>query len=60
MLRYPVRLTLAGDHLVMLTSHDVPEAVVIGATEDDPFRQALPVLETALGGYVVECRSIPR
>jgi predicted RNase H-like HicB family nuclease len=44
----------------MLSFHDVPEAVIVAAGEDDAFSRALPVLETVLGGYVLEGRSIPR
>ncbi len=43
----------------MLTFHDVPEAVIVAAAEDDAFGRAVPVLETVLGGYVLEGRSIP-
>lgn len=59
MLAYPVRVTPVDKHLVMLTFHDVPEAVVVAADEDDAFGRAPAVLETVLGGYVLEGRSIP-
>jgi predicted RNase H-like HicB family nuclease len=59
MLTYPVRLTPVEERLIKLTFHDVPEAVVVAADEDDAFGRALPALETVLGGYVLEGRSIP-
>jgi antitoxin HicB len=59
MLSYPVRLIPEGNGYVMLTFHDVPEAVVVGESEDDAIDRALPLLETVLGSYVVEGRSIP-
>lgn len=58
MLSYPVRL-IPKDEGLMLTFPDVPEAVVSGADEDEVFREALPILETVLGGYVLEGRPIP-
>lgn len=58
MLSYPVRLIPERDG-VMLTFPDIPEAVVSGGDEDEVFRKALPVLETVLGGYVLEGRAIP-
>ena len=59
MLSYPVRLIPEGNGHVMLTFHDVPEAVVVGDREDDAMDRALPLLETVLCSYVVEGRSIP-
>ncbi|HLL59846.1 MAG TPA: type II toxin-antitoxin system HicB family antitoxin [Allosphingosinicella sp.] len=59
MLSYPVRLIPEDNGYVMLTFHDVPEAVVVGESEDDAIERALPLLETVLGSYVVEGRSIP-
>ena len=43
----------------MLTFHDVPEAVVVGSSEEDALGRARPLLETILGGYVVDGRPIP-
>ena len=57
MLSYPVRLVPEEGGLV--TFHDVPEAVVVAASEDDAIERALPVLETVLSTYVVRGHSIP-
>ena len=59
MLAYPVRVTPVEDNLVVLTFHDIPEAVVVAADEEDAFGRAAAALETVLGGYVLEGRSIP-
>lgn len=59
MLRYPVRLIPADEGRVMLCFPDVPEAVVVGETEDDAFEKAVNVLEAVLSGYVVEAKPIP-
>jgi predicted RNase H-like HicB family nuclease len=59
MLSYPVRLTPVDDRLIMLTFHDLPEAVVVASDEDDAFGRAPQVLETVLSSYVLEGRSIP-
>ena len=59
MLSYPVRLIPGDDGSVTLTVIDIPEVVVVGADEDEVFRQALPQLETVLAGYVVEGRALP-
>jgi predicted RNase H-like HicB family nuclease len=59
MLSYPVRLTPAGERMVMLTFHDLPEAVVVAADEEDAFARAGAALEAVLGGYVLEGRSLP-
>jgi predicted RNase H-like HicB family nuclease len=58
-LSYPVRVTPLDDHLVVVTFHDLPEAVIVAADEEDAFGRAQQVLETVLGGYVLEGRSIP-
>jgi antitoxin HicB len=59
MLSYPVHVMPEGDQAVMLTFPDVPEAVVVGRSEDDAFRGAPRVLEAILAAYVVEGRPIP-
>ena len=59
MLAYPVRVTPVDKHLVRLTFHDLPEAVIVAGGEDDAFGRAPAVLETVLGGYVLEGRAIP-
>lgn len=59
MLSYPVRVRPEGEQAVMLTFPDVPEAVVVGLSEDDALRGAPRVLEAILAAYVVEGRPIP-
>jgi antitoxin HicB len=59
MLSYPARLAPAGEKMVLLTLPDVPEAVVVAASEDEAIEKAPEILEGVLGGYVVEGRSIP-
>lgn len=59
MLSYPVRLTPAAETDVKLTFPDVPEAEVLGTSEEDVFSRALPELEKALAAYVVDGRPIP-
>lgn len=59
MLNYPVRLNAEGARAVMLIFPDVPEAVVLGASETDALNKAVPVLEVILAGYLDEGRSIP-
>ncbi len=59
MLSYPVKLNPEGERAVMLQFPDVPEAVVVGASEGDALRKAVPVLEVILAGYLDEGRTIP-
>jgi predicted RNase H-like HicB family nuclease len=59
MLSYPIRVTPGSDGCVMLTFHDVPEAVVVGRSEDEAIGRAQPLLETILDGYVLDGRPIP-
>jgi antitoxin HicB len=59
MLSYPVHIMPGGEQAVVLTFPDVPEAVVVGRTEDDAFRGAPRVLEAILAAYVIEGRPIP-
>jgi predicted RNase H-like HicB family nuclease len=56
---YPVRVVPEGEGAVMLLFPDVPEAVVVGRSEDDAFDRAVPVLEAVLTGYVDEGRPLP-
>ena len=56
---YPVRVVPEGEGGVMLLFPDVPEAVVVGQSEDDAFDRAVPVLEAALTGYADEGRPLP-
>jgi predicted RNase H-like HicB family nuclease len=60
MLSYPVKLNPEGERAVMLQFPDVPEAVVVGASEGDALRKAVPVLEVILAGYLDEGRSLPQ
>jgi predicted RNase H-like HicB family nuclease len=46
--------------MVILTLPDVPEAVVVGYSEDDALRRAPAVLDSILQGYVSEGRRLPR
>ena len=59
MLSYPIRMVPGSDGCVMLTFHDVPEAVVVGSSEVDAIDRAQPLLETILSGYVLDGRPIP-
>jgi antitoxin HicB len=59
MLTYPVRMVPADAGAVQLVFPDVPEAQAAGSSEDDVFARALPALEKALAGYVLDRRSIP-
>ena len=59
MLTYPVRLIPEGESSVMLIFPDVPEAVVVGADEQDAFDRAPAILEAVLRGYVEEERPLP-
>ena len=59
MLSYPVRLIPEDDEGVRLVFPDVPEAAIVGATEDEAFGKAKAELEKALAAYVADGRSIP-
>lgn len=59
MLSYPVHVMPGDEQAVVITFPDVPEAVVVGRTQDDAFRGAPQVLEAILAAYVVEGRPIP-
>ena len=59
MLSFPVRLAPGEENKVMLTVPDVPEAVVVGASEEEAISSAPSVIESVLAGYVVEGRPIP-
>ena len=59
MLRYPARFEPMEDGKVRLILPDVPEVEVIADSEDAAIGKAAEALESALGGYVVDARSIP-
>lgn len=60
MLSYPIRFIPQADKLVLLVFPDIPEAVVVGASEEDAIARAPALLETVLSGYVLEGRPIPK
>jgi antitoxin HicB len=55
---YPVTLT-PDDGSVLVTFHDVPEAITFGADEDEALLQAVDALETGLSFYVDSRRPLP-
>lgn len=56
---YPVTLTPDDNGTVMVTFHDVPEAVTFGDDEADALARAVDALETALSAYIDDRRPIP-
>lgn len=60
MLSYPCRFLKQSNRMVILTMPDVPEAVVVGYSEDDALRRAPAVLDSILRGYASEGRRLPR
>jgi len=48
-----------SNHMVILTLPDVPEAVVVGYSEEDALRRAPAVLDAVLQAYASEGRSPP-
>jgi antitoxin HicB len=58
MFDYPVTLT-PDDGSVLVTFHDVPEAITFGADEDEALLQAVDALETGLSFYVDSRRPLP-
>ncbi len=58
MFDYPVTLTPDGD-TVLVTFADVPEALTLGADEDEALLQAVDALETALSFYVEARKPLP-
>ena len=57
-LSYPVRF-IPADEGVQIIFPDLPGVVTEGADEEEALQLALPALEQALGGYVVDGRAIP-
>jgi len=57
---YPCQFRTQSNRMVILTMPDVPEAVVVGYSEDDAFRRAPAVLDSILQGYAAEGRGMPR
>lgn len=60
MASYPCQLRVQSNRMVILTVPDVPEAVVVGYSEDDALRRAPAVLDSILRGYAAEGRRLPR
>jgi antitoxin HicB len=56
---YPVILTIDGDSIIA-EFPDVPEAMTVGADEDNALEWAQDALVVALSGYLDERRDIPR
>ena len=59
MLSYPARVIPEEDGTVRLIFPDVPEATLIAVGEQDAFRRAPAILESALAAYVRERRALP-
>lgn len=60
MLSYPARLIPGSEGRVMLVLPDIPELVIVAASEDEAFDRAPPLLDTILEGYRQEGRPLPR
>jgi len=58
MFDYPVTLT-PDEGTVLVTFHDVPEAITFGADEDEALLQAVDALESALSFYVGDRKPLP-
>ena len=56
---YPVMFTKEGDS-VIAEFPDVPEAMTVGANEDNVLERAQDALVVALSGYLDERRDIPK
>ena len=56
---YPCEFMRQSNHMVILTLPDVPEAVVVGYSEEDALRRAPAVLDSILQGYASEGRAAP-
>ena len=56
---YPARLIPGSEGRVMLVLPDVPELVVVAASEDEAFGKAQPLLDTILRGYEQEGKPFP-
>ena len=58
MFDYPVPLKPDGDTM-MVTFADLPEAIALGADEDEALLQAVDALETALSFYIDARKPLP-
>ena len=58
MFDYPVTLT-PDNGAVLVTFHDVPEAITFGADKAEALRQAVDALETGLSFYVEARKPLP-
>jgi len=59
MLSYPARLIPGSEGRVMLVLPDIPELVVVAASEDEAFGRAPALLDTILVGYEQEGKPFP-
>ena len=57
-MRYPVEL-VADDDTVLVTSPDFPEMHTFGDDEADALAHAVPAMETAIQGRMIDRESIP-
>jgi len=60
MLSYPARLIPGTEGRVMLVLPDVPELVVVAASETEAFGKAPRLLDAILEGYEQEGKPFPR
>jgi predicted RNase H-like HicB family nuclease len=60
MLSYPARLIPGSEGRVMLVLPDVPELVLVAASEAEAFGKAPGLLDTILEGYEQEGKPLPR
>lgn len=58
MLRYPIRLTTEGDH-VLVAFLDFPEAHTYGEDRDEAMVRAVDALSTIIGAYMRDRQPIP-
>lgn len=59
MFDYPVTLTPDDNGTVLVSFHDVPEAITFGADDDEALLQAVDALESALAFYVEARQPLP-
>jgi antitoxin HicB len=57
---FPVRVIPGDQRSVLLLFPDIPEAVVVGDSEDEAFDRAQSVLDDILKCYVAAGREIPQ
>src|SRR5262245_24843410 len=58
-MRYPVELMADDDGTVLVTSSDFPEMHTFGDDEADALAHAVPAMETAIQGRIVDREPIP-